>query len=620
LDELSSARIPILFGSYLDDFKRFLRYFSPYKLRLFWGLLATAFMGFSDTILALGLGIFFDALTQIQNRAASGAGEPVQIEVERGGFHIFSLNLGDQNAITQFIIYFAVSIVILVLFKVVFMYTREYLMNSTSHKFLMRIRQDVFDRIVMLPLRFYDQVKSGTVVSRISNDVLQLENSMSTLMSFTQNVIFTILYVTAMMFTSWKLTLLSLIVFPISAVVIKTIGDRIRRISRNISLNVADITAFLTEKINSIKIVKGFTREDFEKKNFHQYSRQNYDYAIKVVRYMALLKPFNEIFSTVGMAFLILFCAWQISMGNMTVGTFATFVGLVILAYQPLKRLGDSNAMFQRAMASARRIYELLDEPVEVDTVPEAVDTHIKQGEIEFKGVTFAYDGKKTILQDISFDIPAGKTVALVGPSGGGKTTIINLIPRFYPIKIGQILIDRTDLNHFNLVQLRKHIAIVPQETILFSDTVLENIRYGRLEASDDEVIEAARAANAHNFIELLENGYHTEVGERGIQLSGGQRQRIAIARAILRNPKILLLDEATSALDTESEILVQEALGKLMVDRTSVVIAHRLSTIQNADEILVIDSGQIKERGNHETLLAKKGLYANLHKTQFNT
>jgi subfamily B ATP-binding cassette protein MsbA len=271
-------------------------------------------------------------------------------------------------------------------------------------------------------------------------------------------------------------------------------------------------------------------------------------------------------------------------------------------------------------MASARRIYELLDEPVEIDTAPGTTEPQVTHGEIDFQAVTFSYDGKKSVLREVSFKIPAGKTVALVGPSGGGKTTIINLIPRFYRIKSGQILIDRTDINQFTLTQLRKNIAIVPQETILFSDTVRENIRYGRLDASDDEVTEAARAANAHRFIEALENGYGTQVGERGIQLSGGQRQRIAIARAILRNPKILLLDEATSALDTESEILVQEALNKLMVDRTSVVIAHRLSTIQNADEILVIADGKIRERGTHDSLLALKGIYAGLYKTQFSS
>ncbi len=603
----------------MKNVKRFIRYFFPYKLRIFWGLLATGFIGISDTFLALALGVFFDALTKIQNRLSSAGDALLQLDVERGGIRFFTLNMANQDDITRFIIYFALCIVALVFFKVIFVYTREYLMNSTSHKFLMRLRQDVFDKIVLLPLRFFDKERTGNIVARISNDVMQLENSMSSLVTFTQNLIFTIVYVTAMFFTSWKLSLLALIVFPFAGVVIKYFGDRIRHISRDISINVADITAFLTEKINSIKIVKGFTRENFERENFHKRSRQNYDYAIKVVRYMALLKPFNEIFSTTGLAFLVLFCAWQISLGNMTIGTFATFCGLVMMAYKPLKALGDSNVVFQKALASAKRIYELLDQPIEYDKLLKSTDKEkITDGAVEFKNVYFTYDGHKTVLDNISFHIPAGKTTALVGPSGGGKTTIINLIPRFYTIQQGQILIDRIEINDFALQNLRRYIAIVPQETILFSATIMENIRYGRLEASDNEVVEAAQVANAHDFINKMEQEYHTQVGERGVQLSGGQRQRIAIARAILRNPRILLLDEATSALDTESEILVQEALGKLMSNRTSIVIAHRLSTILNADQILVIDNGKIVERGDHHSLLSQEGLYANLYKTQF--
>ncbi len=603
----------------MKNVKRFIRYFFPYKLRIFWGLLATGFIGISDTFLALALGIFFDALTKIQNRVSSVENALLQLDVERGGIRFFTLNMANQDDITRFIIYFALCITALVFFKVIFVYTREYLMNSTSHKFLMRLRQDVFDKIVLLPLRFFDKERTGNIVARISNDVMQLENSMSSLVTFTQNLIFTIVYVTAMFFTSWKLSLLALIVFPFAGIVIKYFGDRIRHISRDISINVADITAFLTEKINSIKIVKGFTRENFERENFHKRSRQNYDYAIKVVRYMALLKPFNEIFSTTGLAFLVLFCAWQISLGNMTIGTFATFCGLVMMAYKPLKALGDSNVVFQKALASAKRIYELLDQPIEYDKLVKSTEQEkITDGAVEFKNVYFTYDGHKTVLDNISFQIPAGKTTALVGPSGGGKTTIINLIPRFYTIQQGQILIDGIGINDFALQNLRRYIAIVPQETILFSATIMENIRYGRLDASDNEVIEAAQVANAHDFINNMGREYHTQVGERGVQLSGGQRQRIAIARAILRNPRILLLDEATSALDTESEILVQEALGKLMSNRTSIVIAHRLSTILNSDEILVIDNGKIVERGNHTSLLSQEGLYANLYKTQF--
>jgi subfamily B ATP-binding cassette protein MsbA len=603
----------------LTNTGRFIRYFFPYKLRIFWGLVATALMGFSDTILALSIGIFFDALTKIQNQVRAGQEFFLHQDIERGGIHFFTLHLSNQKDITRFIIYFAIAIILLVIFKVIFVYFREYLMNSTSHKFLMRIRQEIFDRIVVLPMRFFDRERTGNIVARISNDVIQLENSMTSMVQFSQNLIYTVVYVTAMFFTSWKLSLLSLMVFPFAGVIIKYFGDRIRHVSHDISVNVADITSFLTEKINSIKIVKAFSREEFEKKNFENHSRQNYDYSLKIVRLVALLKPFNEIFSTSGMAFMVLFCSWQISVGKMTIGTFITFIGLVVMAYKPLKALGDSNVIFQKAMASAGRIYQLLDEKPEQDVqnLPDKVIDRI-QGNIEFRNVSFSYGGKMQVLKDISFQVSAGQTVALVGPSGGGKSTIVNLIPRFYNIQEGSILIDNLDISTLSLNNLRKFIAMVPQETILFSTSIKENIRYGKLDASDKEVQEAARIANAHDFIENMAQKYDTEVGERGVQLSGGQRQRIAIARAVLSNPRILLLDEATSAQDTESEILVQEALNKLMKGRTSIVIAHRLSTIINADNILVINAGQIVEEGNHETLLANGGFYSHLYNTQF--
>ncbi|MBN2364859.1 MAG: ABC transporter ATP-binding protein [Calditrichaeota bacterium] len=603
----------------MNNIRRFVRYFFPYKLRIFWGLVATALMGFSDTLLAVSIGLFFDALTKIQNQVRTGQEFFLRQDVEKGGIHFFTINLQSQDDVTRFIIYFAVAVILLVVFKVIFVYLREYLMNSTSNKFLMRIRQEIFDRIVLLPMRFFDRERTGNIVARISNDVMQLENSMTSMVQFTQNLIYTVVYVTAMFFTSWQLSLLSLMVFPFAGVIIKFFGDRIRRVSHDISVNVADITSFLTEKINSIKIVKAFNRENFERENFEERSRRNYDYSIKIVRLVALLKPFNEIFSTSGMAFIILFCSWQISTGSMTIGTFITFIGLVVMAYKPLKALGDSNVVFQKAMASAGRIYELLDEEPEFDTaVTEKPAIEQIQGNVEFRNVSFSYDSRKYVLHDVSFRAESGKTVALVGPSGGGKTTIVNLIPRFYTIQEGHILIDGFDINCIPLSNLRRFIAMVPQETILFSATIKDNIRYGRLDATDTEIEEAARIANAHEFIMKMENTYDTEVGERGVQLSGGQRQRIAIARAVLSDPRILLLDEATSALDTESEILVQEALNKLMKGRTSIVIAHRLSTILNADKILVIDRGRILETGNHESLLKKKGLYSQLYKTQF--
>lgn len=603
----------------MENTKRFIRYFFPYKLRILGGLVATALMGFSDTILAVSIGLFFDTLTKIQTLVKSGKEILLHHEIEKGGIKLFTIDLSGKDDIVNFIIIFGILIIALVTFKVTFVYIREYLMNSTSQKFLMRIRQDIFDHILYLPMRFFDKERAGNVVARITNDVAQLENSMTSMVQFTQNLIYTIVYVTALFLISWKLTLMALLVFPFAGFIIKFFGDRIRKISRDISVNVADITSFLQEKIYSIKIVKGFTREDFERENFRVKARQNYDYGIKIVRLVALLKPFNEVFSTVGMALMVLFCSWQISMGNMTIGAFITFVGLLSMAYKPIKALGDSNVIFQKAMASAVRIYELIDENTEKFSKATSHTNLLKaEGRVEFKDVTFSYNSDQDVLIDLTFEAQPGTTIALVGPSGGGKTTIINLIPRFYSVEKGKVLIDGRDVQDIALKELREMIGIVPQETVLFSTTIQENIRYGNLTATDEDVIEAAKFANAHSFIMNMENGYHTYVGERGSQLSGGQRQRIAIARAILRNPRILLLDEATSALDTESELLVQEALEKLMKNRTSFVIAHRLSTILKADEILVINEGRLVEKGNHENLLAHKSLYAELYKKQF--
>jgi subfamily B ATP-binding cassette protein MsbA len=599
--------------------KRLLRYFYPYKVRIFFGLLATAIMGFSDTILAGAIGIFFDTLTKVQTLISNA--EPIVLDqkIEYQDHIFYSIHIDGQDTLLRFIIYFGLFIVGLAVFKVLFVYAREYLMNSTSHKFLMQFRRDVFDRILFLPMKFFDSEKTGNIMARITNDVAQLENSLKALILFSQNLIYTVVYVVALFFVNWRLTFLALIIFPVSGFIIKFFGDRIRTVSHNISVNIADITSFLQEKIAAIRIVKSFNREKYEQENFKIKTKENYKLSIKIVRLIALLKPVNEVFSEAGMSVLVIFCAWQISTGTMTIGNFITFISLVVMAYKPLKGLGDSMAVFQKALASAGRIFELIDEKTE-EEVRESEKKSIEsvKGKVEFKNVKFSYNGVEYALNDISIHVKAGETIALVGPSGGGKSTIINLIPRFYELNEGEILIDDVNIKYLSFAELRQLIGIVPQDTILFSGTIEENIRYGKLNAEKEKIIESAKAANVHTFVMELENQYNTEVGERGVQLSGGQKQRIAIARAILNNPAILLLDEATSALDTESEILVQQALEKLMENRTSFVIAHRLSTIQKADRIIVIDKGLIVESGTHDELIKKNGLYANLYNMQF--
>lgn len=598
--------------------KRLISYFYPYKIRIFFGLLATAIMGFSDTLLAGAIGLFFDTLTKVQSLISNA--EPILLEqkIEFQNYLFYSINISSKDALLSFILIFGLLIVALAVFKVIFVYAREYLMNSTSHKFLMRFRRDIFDRILLLPMKFFDKEKTGNIMARITNDVAQLENSLRALIQFSQNLIYTVVYVLALFLVNWKLTFLALIIFPLSGIVIKFFGDRIRKVSHRISVNIAGITSFLQEKITAIRIIKSFNREKFEQDNFKIKTNENYKLSLKIVRLVALLKPVNEVFSQTGMSVLVIFCAYQISTGSMTIGNFITFISLVVMAYKPLKGLGDSMAIFQKALASANRIFELLDEETEKE-IPEDQKKIITlpKGQVEFRNVSFSYTGNEYALKNISIRVSSGETIALVGPSGSGKSTFINLLPRFYEIEEGEILIDGINIKNIIFSDLRRLIGQVPQETILFSGTILENIKYGKLDADEEQIVEAAKTANAHDFILGLKQKYQTEVGERGLQLSGGQRQRIAIARAILSNPTILLLDEATSALDSESEILVQQALEKLMENRTSFVIAHRLSTIQKADRILVIDRGSIIETGTHDDLIKRQGLYENLYNMQ---
>ena len=456
--------------------KRLISYFYPYRLRIFFGLLATAIMGFSDTILAGAIGLFFDTLTKVQTLISNA--EPIKLEqkLEYQNHIFYSIQIEGQDKLLRFIIYFGLFIIGLAIFKVIFVYAREYLMNSTSHKFLMRFREEIFDRILFLPMKFFDNEKTGNIMARITNDVAQLENSLKSLIQFSQNLIYTIVYVVALFFVNWKLTFLALIIFPVSGVIIKFFADRIRKVSHNISVNIADITSFLQEKIAAVRIVKSFRREKYEQENFRIKTKENYKLSIKVVRLIALLKPVNEVFSEAGMSVLVIFCAWQISTGTMTIGNFITFISLVVMAYKPLKGLGDSMAIFQKALASAERIFDLVDEQAEKE-LPESERKSIEsiRGKVEFQNVRFSYNSIEYALDGVSFKVIAGETIALVGPSGGGKSTVINLIPRFYELNEGNIFIDDVDNKYLSFSELRQMIGIVPQDTVLFSGTIAEN-------------------------------------------------------------------------------------------------------------------------------------------------
>ena len=398
----------------------------------------------------------------------------------------------------------------------------------------------------------------------------------------------------------------------------KIFGGKIKSTSRIIQEKLADITSLLQESISSIRVVKSFVREKYEIDRFKVENELNFQATIDNVKITSLLTPTVEFLAALAVTLIVWFGGYEVVNGIMSAGALVAFLTYAVNLANPIKRLSRIYGRIQKAMAAIDRIFGVLDMTETVNDKKDAIELPPIKGNVSVENVTFSYDGKHNALENVSFEVKSGQMIAFVGPSGAGKSTIANLIPRFYDVTAGAIKIDGYDIRDVKIDSLREQIGIVPQETLLFSTTVMENIRYGRLNATDEEVKAAARAANAEKFILELPNGYETQIGERGLNLSGGQRQRMAIARAMLKNPQILILDEATSALDTESEKIVQSALDELMKGRTSFVIAHRLSTIFGADKIFVIDNGKICESGTHKELLALNGVYSNLYNIQF--
>jgi subfamily B ATP-binding cassette protein MsbA len=602
----------------MKTFSRLLTYFLKYKLRIAAGLISVAIMSLADTFGAFLVARLVNILQRISDLASRGEEILIEVPLEILGRTFYSTTIQGRDESFQLIVGFAILVVAIIIVKVVFVYIREYLMSSVQQKILMRFRVELFDTILFLPVRYFDSEKTGRLMSRITNDVNALEQSLYLIVEIAQNTVYTLIFATALFYTNWQLTLFTIVIFAISGVISRKFGDRIRTHSHHLTNTLADISSFLQEKINAIRIVKSFTREEHERKTFRQKVEANYHHSMKIVRTVAYLSPTNELFNTIVTSLFVVFTGYLFIQGSMEMESMVYFLLLMIYLAKPVKALGEGVARLQKTLVSAQYIFELLDLEKE-KLSPGMAKAEITRGEVEFRNVSFSYHDNIPALQDISFHVNPGEKVALVGPSGSGKTTLINLIPRFYQPTSGTIFIDGHDTSTMDLTSLRAQIGIVPQEVMLFAGTVEDNIRYGRLEATDEEVRMAAAMANAHDFIEQLENGYRTEVGERGVQLSGGQRQRIAIARAILRNPKILLLDEATSALDTESEMMVQEALARLMQGRTTFIIAHRLSTVYRCDRILVLEKGRLVEEGTHEELLQKEsGLYKRLYALQF--
>lgn len=574
--------------------KRYLQFVKPYKYRIF----ATIIVG----IIKFGIPMLI----------------PLLIKYAIDGV-INNHALTTDEKVHHLTIAIGIALFIFVIVRPPIEFIRQYLAQWTSNKILYDIRRKLYNHLQALSARFYANNQVGQVISRVINDVEQTKDFILTgLMNIWLDCITIIIALSIMFFLDVKLTLAALFIFPFYILTVYVFFGRLRKLTRERSQALAEVQGFLHERVQGISVVKSFAIEDNEAKNFDKKNTNFLTRALKHTRWNAYSFAAINTVTDIGPIIVIGVGAYLAISGSITVGTLAAFVGYLELLFGPLRRLVASFTTLTQSFASMDRVFQLIDEDYDIKNGVGAQPIEIKQGRIDIDHVSFQYnDNEAPILKDINLSIEKGETVAFVGMSGGGKSTLINLIPRFYDVTSGQILIDGHNIKDFLTGSLRNQIGLVQQDNILFSDTVKENILLGRPTATDEEVVEAAKMANAHDFIMNLPQGYDTEVGERGVKLSGGQKQRLSIARIFLNNPPILILDEATSALDLESESIIQEALDVLSKDRTTLIVAHRLSTITHADKIVVIENGHIVETGTHRELIAKQGAYEHLYSIQ---
>ncbi|BAK15073.1 ABC-type multidrug transport system, ATPase and permease component [Solibacillus silvestris StLB046] len=578
----------------LDSIKRYMRFVKPYKMLLF----LTIVIG----ILKFAIPLFLPWLLQI-----------IIDDI------LLKDGMTTEEKTKQLFTWIGIALVLFFVIRPPIEYYRQYFAQNLSNNILFDIRKELYGHLQKLSLKYYANTRAGEVISRVINDVEQTKNFVMTGLMNLWLDLATILIVIAVMFAmDAKLTLVSLIALPFYAFSVKYFFGRLRSLTKERSQALAGVQSYLHERVAGMSIIKSFTLEKHEQKIFDETNGEFLNKALDHSRWNA--KSFAVVNTITDMAPLIVigYAGYQYLNDALSIGVLVAFYAYIERLYGPLRRLVSSSTTLTQSIASMDRMFELMDEKYEVQNKPDAMVLPAAKGKLQFDRVTFKYDKDgNTILNEVDFTIEPGQTVAFVGMSGGGKSTIVSLIPRFYDVTEGAVKIDDQNVKDVTIESLRSQIGIVLQDNILFSDSVKQNILMGNPHATDEEIVAAAKAANAHDFIMGLPEGYDTKVGERGVKLSGGQKQRVAIARVFLKNPPILVLDEATSALDLESEALIQDSLDRLAHERTTIIIAHRLSTITHADNIFVIDHGEVVESGSHQRLMEQQGAYYNLFQVQ---
>jgi len=561
------------------------------------------------------LGILFETQEKVYNPP------PISLNATalKDNFYAIISSIVDEKGKVEALFFICILVLVTFFFRNLFRYLSLYFLTPIRNGVVHDLRMDLHKKVISLPLGFFTEKRKGDITARMTSDLVEIEWSiMSSLEMLFKDPLNIIVYLATLVFISPQLTVFVILLFPITGLIIGIIGRSLKKSSDRGQNKMGDLLSIIDENISGLRIIKAFNAEEHINKNFKKDSIEYQSIMTKLLRKKDLSSPMSEFLSTIVMV-IVMWFGGQLVLSTNSDLTAQEFIGYILIFSQiipPAKSLTNSYYYIQKGSASAQRVYEILDSKNEITEAENPKQIKLLNNQIEFKNLTFSYE-KIDVLKDINFSIGKGKMVALVGQSGSGKSTLADLLARFYDINKGEILIDNNNIKEIALHDLHALMGIVSQESILFNDTIFNNIRLGNVNSSEQEVMDAAKIANAHEFIQATENGYNTNIGDSGNKLSGGQKQRLSIARAILKNPEILILDEATSSLDTESERLVQDALDKLMHSRTSLVIAHRLSTIQNADEILVLENGSIIERGTHKELITQNGHYKKLSDLQ---